>query len=394
MNASRRFLQFAFLALTLIGVFLVQGNAERWCPFGGVEAAYNYFQNGEMVCSLGISNFYILAAVLLMTLLLHRAFCGYVCPIGTISDWLSRPGKLLMKNPLNVPRWLDTLLSCLKYLVLVLILYITWTHAELYFRTADPCYALISRHGEDITYWAYIVAGTILAASLFIKIPFCRWLCPLAAVLNIFSKFSLTRIRRHDEVCIHCGKCSKVCPTAIAVDKQKEITAARCLSCFACVEVCPKKQEGALTWGGPLKIFSKKWNRGLVVVGILLLIGAAVLTAYRFPLPSYNYERPSTLAAAQTQTAALRIDGLTCRGRGTLLVFFLERDDELSLQGYLKVAAWPGPGVVDLHITYDPSLTSEAAIKQALTEAYFDPLDDRWRDSPFIIEGYDPLKLD
>ena len=88
MKNARRTVQAGLLALTLMGVFLLGSNAESWCPFGGVEAIYTYATEGNLLCSLGISNFYILAAVILTVLLLRRAFCGYVCPIGTISEWL------------------------------------------------------------------------------------------------------------------------------------------------------------------------------------------------------------------------------------------------------------------------------------------------------------------
>ena len=61
--------------------------------------------------------------------------------------------------------------------------------------------------------------------------------------------------------------------------------------------------------------------------------------------------------------------------------------------GYFKVAAWPDPKLADVRITYDPSLTNEAAIKRAITEPYFDTTANFWRTSPFRIEGYDPLEL-
>ena len=76
MKKTRRLMQFAFLALTLGSVYLFGANAERWCPFGGVEALYSYYQEGNMLCSLGTSNFYILGGVILMTVLLRRAFCA------------------------------------------------------------------------------------------------------------------------------------------------------------------------------------------------------------------------------------------------------------------------------------------------------------------------------
>lgn len=47
-----------------------------------------------------------------------------------------------------------------------------------------------------------------------------------------------------------------------------------------------------------------------------------------------------------------------------------------------------------VRIGYDPSQTNELAIKQAITEPYYDSLTEFWRNSPFVIEGYDPLGLD
>ena len=74
--------------MVLSGVFVLGANCERWCPFGGVEAIYTYVAEGNMLCSLGVSNFFILGGVLTATLLVRRAFCGYMCPIGTISEWI------------------------------------------------------------------------------------------------------------------------------------------------------------------------------------------------------------------------------------------------------------------------------------------------------------------
>ena len=202
------------------------------------------------------------AGVLLLTVVLRRVFCGYMCPIGTISEWLqSGVRRVIRLKPARVPAGLDRALSLLKYVALAVILYFTWTRAELEFRRADPCYALISRHGEDITFWAYVVAGAIVVASLFIVMPFCRWLCPFAAVLNVFSRFGLTRISRDPDTCIDCGQCARSCPTAIPVDKQLHSTNARCISCMNCLSVCPKLQEGALRWG-PRSSSRRGWPSG------------------------------------------------------------------------------------------------------------------------------------
>jgi ferredoxin len=385
---TRRVVQLGFLALTLAAVFVVGANAERWCPFGGVEALYTYLHEGNLLCSLGISNFYILAAVLVTTLLLRRVFCGYMCPIGTLSEWIGRGAARCKLRPRTVPPGADRALSLLKYAVLGVILFITYRASELLFRGFDPCYALLSRHGEDITFWAYVVAGAIVIGSVFVTMPFCRWLCPLAAVLNPFSRVGLTRIRRNTETCIDCGKCSRVCPMAIPVDTVREVTAARCMSCMECVEACPPKASGSVTWGPPANL-GRRWPQAALVVIMLACVGVAVTASYAFPIASFRVVRGQT--PARTESVQLTVTGLHCRGSATSFAYYLERDDAFAIPGYLKIEAWPSPGGGKARITFDPSQTNAQAIKQAITEAYFDATGNLWRPSPFEIEGYDPL---
>lgn len=388
MRTLRTLTQLGFLLLTLGAVFVVRGDAERWCPFGGVEALYTYFAEGNMPCSLGVSNFYILAAVLLMTLLLKRAFCSYACPIGTISEWLGRGAAGIGGRSVRVPPRLDRWLGLLKYVALVTILLATYRAGELLFRGYDPCYALLSRHGEDITFWAYTVAGAIVLASPFVAVPFCRWLCPLAAVLQPFSRVGLMRIRRNPDACADCGQCARACPMAVPVDEETEITASSCTACMECVDACPAEKQGALTWGPPAAP-RRAWPRSILVPMLLTCIAAAVAASYLMPMPSFTYQRGD--APEVTRIVELDIAGLSCRGRASLLVFFLDRDDEYAVPGYLKLEAWPGPGTGRTRITCDPGRTGEAVIKRAVTEPYFNLADGMWRASPFDIEGYDPF---
>jgi ferredoxin len=343
-----------------------------------------------MICSLGVSNFYILGGVLLVTLLLRRAFCGYVCPIGAISEWVQAGAKRLGVRPARVPHRIDRGLALLKYLVLVAILWFTWRTGELMFRGYDPCYALLSRHGEDIAMWAYVVSGAILVGSIFLTVPFCRWLCPLAAIFHPFSRIGLARIKIDHAHCTSCGNCARHCPMGIQVGRTDQVTEARCISCMECVEVCPIEERGAIGWGPPGPP-SRRWPSRALVVILLSVLGASVAATYAFPLPSFVHTRKGIEAPAETASLEIEVRGLKCRGSSNLFVYFLDRDDLDRVPGYLRVDAWPSPESGRARITYDPTLTNDDAIRRALTSPYYDALEDRFRMPAFEIVGYDPL---
>ena len=110
--------------------------------------------------------------------------------------------------------------------------------------------------------------------------------------------------------------------------------------------------------------------------------------SYAFPLPSFVQsfgEHP-----AHSATLPLRVRGVNCRHSTELFVQNLQRDDEYRVRGYLRVEAWPEPGAAAVRISYDPSRTSETAIKRAITEPYYDAQQDAWTFSAYRIEGYDP----
>lgn len=397
MKHTRRVLQAGFLALTLVGVFGLKANCEQWCPFGGVEALWTYAHEGNMLCSLGVANFYILGGTLLSVLLLRRAFCGYLCPIGTLSQWIRAAANRCGLPAVQVgARW-DRVLSLVKYAVLAVILAATWRAGELVFRGYDPCYALLSRHGADITVWAYVTAGAVVLASLPIAMPFCRWFCPLAAVFNPLSRFGLARVKREESSCRGCGRCAAACPMAIPVDRVREVTASRCISCLRCADACPAKATGVMSWGPPV-FLGRRWPQAILVAVLLACTGAAVAATYLAPLPSFVKARGQT--PARVATLRLRMQELTCRGRANMLVSFLERDDLYQIPGpapgvpgYYRLEAWPDPGVARVRISFDPKLAGEETIVQALTEPYFDEATNRWWMSPFAIEGYNPLSL-
>lgn len=390
MKHTRHIVQGLFLIGILAGVFAFRKNLEVWCPFGGVECLSLYLHDGKMLCALGASNFFILAAILLLTLGLRRVFCGYMCPLGALGEGMRCLAKKLGIEQWTPPTAVDRVLSLLKYVVLIGLLWGTFAATELIVRPADPCFAIIGTGtNEEVQWSAYIALGVLILASLFISIPFCRWLCPLGAVLNIASRLGLTRIHRNSETCIDCGRCSKTCPMQIDVARQPSVTDARCLGCNECLQVCPVDQT--LSWrllGSKQPI---KHHTGWVVAAIVLCVALAVTASYAIEFPTFieerDIERPASVAECQ-----LNVEGVSCSGSARQLVFFLDRDDLYAVGGYLKVLTSPGPGFVEVRLQYDPEQTDPNALKEAIVEPLYDANEKRWRLPPFRIEGYDPLE--
>ena len=386
MNIIRRISLLTVLLFILSCVFIFKSNAEVWCPFGGVEALYGYFYRGEMPCSLGSSNLYILFTILTLTIILGRVFCSYLCPIGAISTFFSDLGRKLKIPKINVPHKLEVILTKLKYIVLAIIIYLTWQSGELIFREADPCYALISRHGEDITFVAYIVLGVIILGPMLIPSIFCRYMCPFAAVMNIFSRFRVVKIKLDKSKCVDCKKCENVCPMQIKILKREKVKDVNCTNCGECVLACPLKEK-AITMNFPVKTLNKLGEHkkaliNILVITLLLFIGCKA--AIDNPLPSYQsqnqqvfkYEKPDLKFIKSLE---FMVKGVKCRGSAKLFEFYLYRDDMDKLNGYIHLQIWTNSVASRVKIYYDSRNVSEEQIKIALTEAYYDEDDDRWR---------------
>jgi ferredoxin len=227
----------------------------------------------------------------------------------------------------------------------------------------------------------------LVVASLFISMPFCRWFCPFGAVLNAASWAGLTRIHRNAATCVDCGRCSRACPMHINVAKSPSAADASCIVCGECLQACPVNET--LTWR-----FLGKYPVGRPALWIpaatVLCLVAAVTAAHIVPLPTFvdmrDVERPPIVAEHR-----LNVQGVTCSGSARQLLFFLNRDDEFVVPGYLKVLTSPGPGHVKVRLQYDPHQTDPNALMEAIVEPYYDDAEVRWRPSPFQIEGYDRL---
>jgi polyferredoxin len=205
------------------------------------------------VPALHPAGMFLLIAFLAMSLLFRKAFCSWLCPVGTASELLWRAGKKLFRRNFHLPRWLDIGLRSLKYLLLGFFVWaVTSMGANELAAFMNSPYGVIAdvkmlNFFRHIGQTGAIVLAVLVVASLFIKNFWCRYLCPYGALLGITSLLSPFRITRNPEACIDCAKCAKACPSALPVDKLITIKSAECTGCLECVAVCPAQETLSLS---------------------------------------------------------------------------------------------------------------------------------------------------
>ena len=221
---------------------------EGFLPISALISLRHWVESGEfsMVHPAGLV---ILCLILLTGLFLKKAFCSWLCPVGTLSEILARFSHRVFRRRLKLPVWLDYPLMSLKYLVLLFFgyaIFVTMTSRQIgeflvtpYNRVADIKMLYFFTHLSTTAMWTLIVL-TVL--SFVLPYFWCRYLCPYGALIGLVSLFSVTRVRRSAPDCTNCGKCAAVCPAFLAVDHKTSVNSVECTGCLECVVNCPEEK--------------------------------------------------------------------------------------------------------------------------------------------------------
>jgi MauM/NapG family ferredoxin protein len=212
-------------------------------------------------------------ALLVATALVGRFFCSHVCPLGAILDFLD---PLLFRRVTRRPLGADARLRNVKYVVLIVFIAAALAGSSLVY-LLDPI-SLLTRtytlalfppfvglvnvlldavrplaaaagwvglatlsYAQPVFYLTLVTAvifAGILALGRLAPRFWCRYLCPLGALLSLVSP--LGRLRREvGPECPACGACQKTCPMGAATD-EGGTQVAECIQCRTCVAACPK----------------------------------------------------------------------------------------------------------------------------------------------------------
>jgi polyferredoxin len=247
---------------------------DGWLPIASLMNLKYLLETFE-VPRLHAAGMFLLIAFLLISLLMRKSFCSWLCPVGTLSEWLWKLGRQTFRRNWTLPRWLDIPLRSLKYLLLGLFLYaIGSMSADAIRMFLEGPYGIVAdvkllNFFRYLSTGAAVTLGILLIGSIFIRNLWCRFLCPYGALLGLFALASPVRIRRDPSTCIDCAKCAVACPSSLPVDTLVQIRSAECTACMTCVSVCPA--EGALD----LRLRGRRL-RPAAVAGVIAAIFFAV----------------------------------------------------------------------------------------------------------------------
>jgi len=231
-------------------------SVETYCPFGGLETAWAFLTRQRFTCATGAANLGLFLALLALALLARRAFCGWACPVGALFEWQRKlAGRMLGRRHfaglVRIPPRVDAVLrGVLRSAVLVTLLGATWATGELVFRGYDPYYVAFSGHGHDVRTWSYAILAGLVVLAFVVPMAWCRYLCPLGAVIWPLSAVGRLRLAR-STACNGCGLCDRVCPHGIDVSGVDAVRSGECTLCLECTGVCPRPGALELRWGGP-----------------------------------------------------------------------------------------------------------------------------------------------
>jgi len=259
----RKIVQYLFLAtVVLIGIkfTLFVGQLEKGMTPTisrppGIEAflpissliSLKYWLIGGVFNRVHPSGLIIFSIALATGLLLKRGFCSWICPFGLLTEYLNWLHALIYRKNIKLPRWLDYPLRSLKYLLLAfflwaIVLQMNVVALEYFIHSPYNMVADIKMlyFFKNITPFAFWVLIVLVMLSVLIRNFWCRYLCPYGALLGALSFLSILKIRRNQETCTNCQKCTRTCPVDIKVHKTLSVLSDECHACLKCVAACPE----------------------------------------------------------------------------------------------------------------------------------------------------------
>ena len=260
LQSKRLLSQILSLGLANLGVFRIKTGfcypffychacpyATAGCPLGTIEHAV---YRGKISIPLFL---YPVLLIVAIASIFGRAICGWICPIGLLQRVTSRFSRNRVSGYLSkiLSRKVKDKLRYIKYVNLILLVVIMPHLVGFMFTDICPVGFLVGTIPITILNFGEFVPNPFFIPALIVFILFiilitllsergwCKYFCPLGALMAPLNKISLIHVSVDRDKCIHCNKCVEVCPMGIDVPNMHR--SPECILCGKCIEVCPKR---------------------------------------------------------------------------------------------------------------------------------------------------------
>ncbi len=231
----------ALIASPLLGMTFFRGNLAAADLFGLPLAdplAFLQALIGGMVIVLPYLGSALLVAAFYF-ILGGRTFCGWICPVGLITELGEKLRRRMGSGEVTMP------LTASRWSLGLVLLTVAMTGIPL-FEVLSPI-GIINRAIAFVSLMPLLVLAAILLVEITVsRRVWCRSLCPLGGFYSILGRFSPVRVGFIENRCTHCDDCLRVCPVEEVLTPSlklgaRQVTAGDCSRCFACVDSCHAK---------------------------------------------------------------------------------------------------------------------------------------------------------
>ncbi|MCR5737163.1 MAG: 4Fe-4S binding protein [Eubacterium sp.] len=214
--------------------------------FGVVKSAFASIGKGTAIDVTAFTTKFLVLCV--MTIMVGRIFCGWICAFGAVGDWFYQIGQWIQKKKKKklpaIPEKIQIFLQKTKYLILlgIILLCVTGNNDIITKNSPWTVFSMIAAGNFSVGSYgiALLLLGIIVLGMIVKERFFCQFLCPLGAVFSLLPENPLTKLKRNQEQCIpNCTLCKRNCPVALKL-QENENRDGECICCGRCRVVCPK----------------------------------------------------------------------------------------------------------------------------------------------------------
>ncbi|MFT8348085.1 4Fe-4S binding protein [Clostridium saccharoperbutylacetonicum] len=246
--------------------------------FNETKTVYKMIMEGNFNFLQAFPSLIEFVVVMLVTILIGRWFCGWICAFGAYNDLIYFISKKLFKGQFKINEKVDSILKYAKYVILLFIIIVSWTFGSSILESTSP-WDVFGQITNISTIVNNLLIGLILLilitiGAAFIERFFCRYLCPLGAVFSIISKVGIVKINKPKADCGKCRACTMNCSMGLNLYKGDYAKGGDCINCLKCTEVCPRKNAN-------INILGQDVNQSLAgSVAIATMLGVYGITNF------------------------------------------------------------------------------------------------------------------